>query len=141
MRASNTLIERLKKSEGCRLTAYQDPKGVWTIGWGHTAGVKSGDKITQYQADQMLRDDLRTYEDFVNTQKAVDTQGKFDAVVDFCYNCGIANYKSSTLKKYIDTGMKPYEIQQQFMRWVNSGGKFLGGLYTRRIWEANRWTE
>ena len=126
------------------LTAYQDVAGVWTIGYGHTRGVKRGDRITQQQADEYLRQDLAEFENYVNTKvRNIRTQGQFDAVVDFCFNCGysVKGFGGSTLKQYIEAGRKTYEIQQQFMRWVNSGGKFLGGLYTRRIWEAARWAE
>ena len=56
MKASDILITALKGFESCVLTAYQDSKGVWTIGYGHTAGVKKGDRITLYQAEQLLKD-------------------------------------------------------------------------------------
>ena len=141
MRASATLIERLKKMEGCRLTAYQDSVGVWTIGYGHTAGVKRGDKITQYQAEQFLKEDLAKFEAIAQKTRNVNTQGKFDAVTDFCYNCGIAKFNASTLKRYIECNKATWEIQEQFLRWVNANGKKLGGLVTRRIWEANRFNE
>ena len=62
MKASRRLIDAIKRFEACRLTAYQDSVGVWTIGYGHTKGVKRGDKITQQQADEYLRADLATYE-------------------------------------------------------------------------------
>ena len=141
MRASTTLIQSIKKFERCVLTAYQDAKGVWTIGYGHTAGVKKGDKITYYQAEQFLKEDLARFEAEANKCKRISTQGKFDAILDFIYNCGPANFNSSTLKKYIECGKATWEIQEQFLRWVNSGGKKLGGLVTRRIWEANRFNE
>jgi len=143
-RASQTLIDYLKRAEGCKLQAYQDAKGVWTIGYGHTKGVKRGDRCTRYQAEQYLREDLAEFENYVNTKvRNIRTQGQFDAVVDFCYNCGggAKGFGGSTLKQYIESGRKTYEIQQQFLRWVNSGGKFQGGLYTRRIWEAARFAE
>ena len=141
MKISNTLFERIKKFEGCKLAAYQDAAGVWTIGYGHTQGVKPGDRITQYQADEMLREDLATFEQYANRQRAIKTQGQFDAVVDFCYNCGIANYANSTLKKRIDAMARTADIQREFLRWTYSGGKQLDGLYSRRIWEAARWNE
>lgn len=141
MKASNILIDRLKKFESCVLTAYQDSVGVWTIGYGHTAGVKKGDKITAYQAEQFLREDLAKYEAAASKVKRLSTQGKFDAVVDFMYNCGIGAFEKSTLKQYIESGRKDWECQEQFLRWVNAGGKKLGGLVTRRIWEANRFVE
>ena len=142
MRASQQLIDHLKRTEGCRLTAYQDSASVWTIGYGHTRGVKRGDCITQSQSEQFLREDLTEFELYVSTRvRGIRTQGQFDAVVDFCYNIGTSKFQSSTLRAYIEAGRKVYEIQQQFMRWVNAGGKFAGGLYTRRIWEAARWNE
>ena len=123
------------------LTAYQDVAKIWTIGFGHTKDVKKGDKITMYQAEQFLKEDLAEFEAIVSKQKGIATQGQFDAVLDFVYNCGPGNFASSTLKKYIETRRKCWEIQEQFLRWVNSGGKKQGGLVTRRIWEANRWNE
>ena len=141
MKASRRLIDAIKRFEACRLTAYQDSVGVWTIGYGHTKGVKRGDKINQQQADEYLRADLVTYEAAANRCKGLDTQGKFDAVVDFCFNCGVKAFNGSTLKKYIEQGRKTYEIQEQFLRWVNAGGKKLGGLVSRRIWEAATYNE
>lgn len=141
MRASQTLINHIKKSEACRLTAYQDTAKVWTIGYGHTSGVRKGDRCTQYQAEQWLREDLARFEREADKVKNIKTQGQYDAILDFIYNCGPTNFNSSTLKKYIESGRKCYEIQEQFLRWVNSGGVKLGGLVTRRIWEANRWNE
>ena len=133
MKASQTLIDFIKRSEGCRLTAYADAKGV-----------KRGDRITQYQAEQFLKDDLAEFENYVNTKvRRITRQGQFDAVVDFCYNVGygVKGFGGSTLKNYIESGRKTWEIQEQFLRWVNSGGKKLGGLVTRRIWEANRFND
>ena len=141
MRASQRLIDQIKKSESCVLTAYQDTAGVWTIGYGHTKDVKKGDKITLYQAEQFLKEDLARFEPIANKCKRISTQGKFDAILDFIYNCGEGNWNSSTLKKYIEAGKATWEIQEQFLRWVNAGGKKLGGLVTRRIWEANRFNE
>lgn len=140
-RASQTLIDYLKRAEGCQLQAYQDAKGVWTIGYGHTKGVKRGDRCTRYQAEQYLREDLTEFEAVANQCRRIDTQGKFDAILDFIYNCGPANWKSSTLKKFIETGMPMWQTQEQFLRWVNSGGRKLGGLVSRRIWEAARFAE
>jgi lysozyme len=123
------------------LSAYQDSVGVWTIGFGHTANVHKGDKITQYQAEQFLHEDLAKFEPVANKCKRIATQGQYDAILDFIYNCGPKNFNDSTLKKYIEGGRKTWEIQEQFLRWVNAGGKKMGGLVTRRIWEANRFNE
>ena len=139
MRASQTLIDAIKKFESCVLDAYQDSVGVWTIGYGHTEGVKKGDRITLYQAEKFLKGDLAKFEPVANKCKRIATQGQYDAVFDFIYNCGPKNWESSTLKKYIEGSHKTWEIQEQFLRWVNAGGKKLGGLVSRRIWEAARY--
>lgn len=141
MRASQKLIDHIKRSEGVSLSAYQDSVGVWTIGYGHTAGVKKGDKITAYQAEQFLKEDLQKFEAIADKCKRISTQGRYDAILDFIYNCGPANWNSSTLKKYIECGKATWEIQEQFLRWVNAGGRKLGGLVSRRIWEAARFNE
>lgn len=54
MKAIEIALEQLKIDEGCRLNAYLDTTGVWTIGYGHTGGVKKGDKITQKVAEDFL---------------------------------------------------------------------------------------
>lgn len=141
MKVSQTLINHIKKSESCVLTAYQDTAKVWTIGYGHTSGVRKGDRCTPYQAEQWLKEDLARFETAAGKVRRIATQGQFDAVVDFMYNCGTGSFDKSTLRQYIESGRKTWEIQEQFLRWVNSGGKKLGGLVTRRIWEANRWNE
>lgn len=46
MKISNKGLELIKKFEGCRLAAYKDSSGVWTIGYGHTRGVAAGQTIT-----------------------------------------------------------------------------------------------
>ena len=141
MKASDILITALKGFESCVLTAYQDSKGVWTIGYGHTAGVKKGDRITLYQAEQLLKEDLAKFEAMANRVKRLSTQGRFDAVVDFLYNCGPGNFDKSTLKKKIEAGAKVADIQREFLKWTYSGGKQLDGLFSRRIWEAARFNQ
>ena len=141
MKASRRLIEAIKRFEACRLTAYQDSVSVWTIGYGHTKGVKRGDRISVQQAEKMLMDDLAVYEEAARKVRGIRTQGQFDAVVDFMYNCGVANFEKSTLKRYIESGRKTAEIQREFLKWINAGGKPLDGLFSRRVWEAARWNE
>ena len=142
MKASQQLIEHIKRCEGYSDIAYRCPAGVLTIGYGHTKDVKPGDKITAYQAEQFLKEDLVKYEDVANKTKHIGgSQGRFDAIVDFIYNCGEKNWQTSTLKKYIECGKATWEIQEQFLRWVNAGGRKIGGLVSRRIWEAARFAE
>lgn len=140
-KSSETLINAIMAFEGCRLTSYKCPAGVWTIGIGHTHGVKPGQHITQAQADSLLRGDLLPCENYVNGLGVSKTQGQFDALVDFCFNLGTGALGSSTLLKYIRAGRCDTVIQAEFRKWVLSKGKVLPGLVKRREWEAKRWAE
>ena len=62
MRISKQGLDFIKSFEGLRLKSYQDSIGVWTIGWGHTRGVKKGQVITKEQAEQFILDDLAPIE-------------------------------------------------------------------------------
>ena len=141
MKASNTLIKKLKEFEGYRDVAYRDSAGVLTIGFGTTRNVKEGMTCTEEQAERWLREDLELAERFVSTIPEIDTQGKFDAVVDFVYNCGIGAFENSNLLKKIKSHAPTEEIQAQFRRWVYAKGIELPGLVKRRNWEAQRWAE
>lgn len=146
MRSSQVLIDHIKRFEcGGKpvLEAVWDAHGkVWMIGYGHSPGdVKKGDKITAQQAEDLLKKDMEKFERYASVVRGIKTQGQFDAVVDFMYNCGVANFNKSTLKKYIEAGKKTHEIQREFLKWTKAGGVELGGLVSRRIWEAARWNE
>ena len=89
MKTGQAGIDLIKKFEGCRLTAYKCPAGVWTIGYGHTAGVKQGQKITAAQAEIYLKADLEKYEKKVDKYGSYNwNQNEFDALVSFAYNVG-----------------------------------------------------
>lgn len=141
MKSSEKLIAAIKGFEGCKLNAYKCPAGVWTIGYGHTLGVKEGMSISQEIADKLLREDLTKYESAVSKMLQGLTQPQFDALVDFAYNLGVGNLTSSTLLKKIKAKATETEIRAQFARWNKAGGKVLPGLVKRRAWESNRFFE
>ena len=132
-------MEKLKEFEGCRLEAYQDVAGVWTIGYGHTKDVMQGDKISQWWAEEELRWDIAIAERQVLALKVCKTQGQLDALVSFVFNLGIGQLKTSTLlKKVRCKKCRPKDIRNEFLRWVYGGGEKLPGLVWRRKWEAQR---
>lgn len=137
MRASDILIEAIKGFEVFRAEAYKCPAGVWTIGYGHTAGVKKGQRVSQARAEELLRQDLRSAEASVNKLGVAKTQGQYDALVDITFNCG--DMSKSTLVRKIREGDGKDEITKEFMRWVHSNGKVLNGLIKRREWDAERY--
>lgn len=122
--------------ESCRLTAYPDIKGIWTIGYGHTGPeVVEGLVWTQNQADSQLIVDLQKAENMVNTCVTIDlTQGQFDALVDFAFNLGINAEKGSTLLKLVNQGDMS-DAAAQFQLWDHASGQVVAGLLRRRIAE------
>lgn len=141
MRASEQLINELKEIEKFREKAYKAlrTEKYYTIGYGHYGrDVKAGSSITLEGADKLLRTDLKMREDFVNKLGVAKTQGEFDALVDFCYNCGTGALENSVLLKYIRAGRNEKLIKGEFMKWCRSGGKQIPGLMKRREWEVKR---
>lgn len=138
MKASDILIAKIKEFEGYRQKAYRCPAGVWTCGYGHTRGVAAKTSCTQAQADAWLRQDIDPLEKMLNGIKEIDSQGKLDACLDFCFNLGLGNFLRSTLLKTIKEGKDDKRIKAEFMRWVYAGGRKLDGLVKRREWEAER---
>ena len=127
--------------EGCRLEAYEDAAGVPTIGYGHTKNVRMGDRITQYWAKEMLREDIEEAEWQVKELNVARTEGQLDALVSFAFNLGIGRLTRSTLLKTIRNGGSKAQITKEFKRWVYADGKKLKGLERRREWEAKRFFE
>ena len=133
MKTSSKGVSLIKSFEGCRLKAYKCPAGVWTIGYGHTAGVKEGDTITQEQADEYLRNDLEKYEKAVLNYDAIYhfNQNQFDALVSFTYNCGVGNLKNLT-----QNGKRTLaQISLKLLLYNKAGGVVLRGLQRRRASE------
>lgn len=141
-KGSKNLIDLIKKFEGCKLQAYKCPAGIWTIGYGSTYyadgnRVKEGDIITLEQAEKLLQDTLVPYVKFVDANTRDDiSQGQFDALVDFAYNCGNGNLKSSTLLKKVNANPNDRSIEKEFMKWTKAAGKELKGLVNRRAAEV-----
>lgn len=136
MGLSQAGLNLIKSHEGLRTTAYQDPVGIWTIGYGHTGTAKPGQKITEAQAEQLLRQDVGWAEAAVRKNVKVPlTQGQFDALVSFTFNLGAGALGRSTLLKKLNAG--DYAgAQAEFGRFVHAGGRVLPGLVRRRNEEA-----
>ena len=128
MRTSQNGINVIKKFEGCRLEAYRCPAGKPTIGYGHTAGVKMGQKITQVQAESFLKDDLVKYEKLVNKYDAKYrfNQNQFDALVSFAYNIGSIDQLTANGTRSISA------IAEKIPAYNKAGGRTLSGLTERR---------
>ena len=135
-------IELIKKFEGCKLVAYQCSAKVWTIGFGSTfyengAKVQIGDTITQHRAESLL---LITANKFaVEVRKLVKSnlnEKQMAALISFAFNLGIGALSKSTLLKLVNSNPSSPQIRNEFMKWINAGGKPLNGLIRRRKAEA-----
>lgn len=130
MSLSDTGLQLIKSFEGFRDKAYKCPSGVWTIGYGHTKGVKEGDVVSDAAAEKFLKEDVADAENCVN---AIQTfygfnQNQFDALVSFTFNCGAGNLTKlhDNLKRDKPT------IGDKILLYTKSNGKELAGLVRRR---------
>lgn len=136
MAASEKCVELIARYEGCRLEAYRCPAGVWTIGYGHTAGVKEGDTLpSEEYAKKLLKEDLAKYAAKVNNcvKKGLIsftlTQNQFDALTSFCYNCGEKNLIN------LVKGRTAAVVAEKIPAYNKGGGTVLNGLIRRRTEE------
>jgi len=135
MKTSHKGIALIKEFEGLRLKAYKCPGGVWTIGYGHTAGVKPGMVISEAQAEEYLMADLIASEKYLNDLRLAINQNQFDALISFIYNVGTGNFSRSTLLRKVRANPQDNSIMDEFLRWVYSKGRVLPGLQRRRLAE------
>ena len=133
MSISDKGVELIAKYEGCRLEAYKCPAGIWTIGYGHTAGVQPGQTLPSKEAAKaLLKEDLKKYGGHVNSCVKNGhisfplNQNQFDALTSFCYNCG-----SGTLQKLV-SGRDAATVAEKLLLYNKGGGKVLPGLVKRR---------
>ena len=148
MEFSVLCFELRRHFEGCKLEAYQDQAGVWTIGIGTTfypngMRVAEGDTCTADEANEYaahaMADIARV---FNGTLPAGLTQGQYDALGDFAYNAGMGAFNGSTLKKLVAAGASADSeaITNAFCAWdkahVDGELVTVPGLLRRRKCEA-----
>lgn len=138
MRTSSKGLKLIGSFEGLRLRAYPDPGTggqPWTIGYGHTKGVKRGQKITAAKALSYLRSDVLSAERSVDAHVRVPVnQNRFDAMVSLAFNIGNSAFAHSTVVRRLNS--HDYDgAGAAFMMWVRAGGRVMQGLVNRRAAE------
>jgi lysozyme len=135
-------IDLLKQFEGCKLTAYQDVAGVWTIGYGTTAsagvGIEphEGMTITQEQAEVLLHKTIDNFAPAVASRITVPvSSNEFGACLCLSYNIGLGAFAKSTVLREINAGNKG-KAAEAFKMWNKAGGKVVKGLVNRRAAES-----
>jgi lysozyme len=135
MKISDKGVNFIKRYEGLRLNAYEDIAGVWTIGYGHTRTAKEGMKISESQAEKLLRSDIENHEWAVQRFVKVDlTQDQYDALASFVFNLGTGAFNGSTLLWFLNDG-RYNEAAKEFHNWCKSGRDVIPGLQRRRAEE------
>jgi lysozyme len=133
-------LQLIKSCEDLRTMAYaatenERERGIWSIGYGSTHGVKEGDTCTEAEAEAMLKKDLEIAEDGVMSMVEVPlNQNEFDALVSFTFNVGTGSLESSTLLRRLNAGLRN-QAAEQFERWNKQQGVILPGLTKRRALE------
>jgi lysozyme len=135
MQTSDRGIDLIKRHEELRQHAYPDPATggePWTIGYGHTGGVRRGDTCDVERAEYWLRQDLGEAERAVHDFVVVPlSQNQFDALVDFVFNVGVGHFGNSTLLHKLNAS--DYQgAADEFLRWNKAGGHVMAGLVHRR---------
>lgn len=129
-------LELVKSFEGCKLTSYLCPAKILTIGFGSTGPhVKPGMTITKDQAEELLRSDLRRFEDAVSAAAPKATDNQFSAMVSLAFNIGIGALQRSTVLRRHLAGDHA-GAADAFLMWNKAGGRVLAGLTRRREAEA-----
>ena len=131
--------EGLPGSHEPALTAYRDTGGVWTIGWGHTKGVKAGDTCTIEQAEQwLIEDTMQAEKAIIAYVKVPLNDNQYAALMSFVFNVGDGAFMRSTLLRYLNE--KNYiSAGDQFNNWVYDNGRKIQGLINRRQAEKDLW--
>ena len=135
MKTSDKGIKFIIKEEGgIKLKAYKCQAGVLTIGVGHTGkDVKEGMEITKEKAIELLKSDLRRFENTVNKSiKVTLKQHEFDALISLAFNIGASAFSKSTLVKRINAGSDMKDVEEAWKMWRKGGGKVLPILVRRR---------
>ena len=140
-KVSRAGVELIKSFEGLRQNAARLPDGRWTIGYGHTFSARENARVTQEDADALLRFDLLPIVDSLNNMVLVPlNQNQFDALVSFSFNIGIENFGSSSVLKRINEGrMTEAALAMDAWRSAEFNGQtyVLAPLIRRRASEKN----
>src|SRR6478735_604640 len=116
--STKAAIDLIKAREGCKLTAYQDGGGVWTIGYGHTGPeVKAGLTWTQEEAERGLAFDLGHAAAVVTKSVHVAVGDlAIGALISLTFNIGTEAFTKSTLLTLVNGG-KHLAAAKEFLRW------------------------
>ena len=154
MKVSDKCISMIRHHEGVRFRAYRCPASLHTIGVGHVLYPDQAKlPLDQRGAYPLRPEDNRTFSteevngilhnDLVRFERGVTTlcpirltQGQFDSLCSFAFNCGLGTLQRSTLRQKLLRG-ETEDAAQELLKYCMGGGKILKGLQNRRIDERS----
>jgi GH24 family phage-related lysozyme (muramidase) len=112
----------------------------WTIGWGSTGPDVGPNTVwTREQADNRLESDVNKFvAGMLGLSPLLQNQlpRRQAAILSFCYNCGLGNYRISTLRRRVNeedwSG-----ASEEIKKWNKAQGIVLAGLTRRRSAESS----
>lgn len=139
MKYSQRCIDLISLYEGFRSHPYLDPVGIPTIGFGNITwpnGTKVSMKdgaISREEAVKMLcyHIDKQIMPNLDTLISVKINQNQVDAIISFCYNVGVDNFRNSSMRRLINSNLMK-QAGNEFQRWTKSSGKVLPGLTKRR---------
>ncbi len=132
MEASGAAYALIREFEGLKCEAYQCSAKVWTIGYGHTRGVRKGQRCDLRQAEQWLKEDVEEAERGVRSLfKWPLTQNQFDALVSFVFNLGAMQISGTGIQSLINSGDMA-AAAERLLKWNIADNKVSEGLTRRR---------
>lgn len=123
------LVSDIELAEGCRLGAYKDTLGNWTIGYGHLLKPNkdwTGHEITQEEANNLLKKDLENATVDARTLiewAYLNTPCRQNAVIELVFNLGLNKWRGFALTRLW--------IQQQ--NWPKTRDELLNSLWAEEV--------
>jgi len=150
MKISTQCIRMIRHHEGVRFRPYRCPAALHTIGVGHVLYADQAKlpldqrgayplrpeddrTFSEEEVNGILHNDLARFERGVTTLCPISlTQGQFDSLCSFSFNCGLGTLQRSTLRQKLLRG-ETEDAAQELLKYCMGGGKILKGLQNRRI--------
>lgn len=133
MTYSINAINLIKAFEGLELKAYQDQKGIWTVGYGATGyGIGPETVWTEDQAIQNLSNRVAGIAAQVTAAVGLRVnQNQFDALCSLAYNIGPNAFRGSILVNTVNK-RQYLTASLEFLKWDHINGVESKGLLRRR---------
>ncbi|NBC64143.1 MAG: glycoside hydrolase family protein, partial [Bacteroidetes bacterium] len=129
---NNACIEIIKEFTGLSLEAYSDQRGNWYIGYGRSQGVVEGMTISEAEAEEYLREDLKVFEESVSRMLEVNvSENEFSAMVCLTYNIGPGGFAESTVLRKVNE-QEWEEAAEAILLWNKVNGQVNDALVNRR---------